>query len=296
MKGFEFIDDHKGQFDIAVMCRALGVSKSGYYEWIKRPPSVRKINDEILTARIAQIHADSRETYGYRRVTNELNDTGGKVDEKHVHRLMADAGIQGLTRRKFHRTTKRDKRQRPAPDLLNRNFTAEAPDQVYVADVTYVTTWAGILFLATVLDVHTRKIVGWHTSSIQDAKLVTTALMMALSRQCPESGVIHHSDQGSTYTSGNFKKACEKSGVRISMGSVADCYDNAMAESFFATIECELLDRSVFENRHQARTAIFDYIERFYNLTRRHSGIGGVSPANFEKAWRNENRDQSAAA
>ena len=194
MKGFEFIDDHKGIFDVAVMCRVLGVSRSGYYEWVKRPPSFREIDDEVLTERITQIHGDSKQTYGYRRIADELNDQGENVGDDRVYRLMKQADIKGLTRRKFHRTTRRDKRERPAPDLLNRDFTANGPDEVCVADVTYVTTWAGILFLAIVLDVYTRKVVGWATSSVQDASLVVKAMKMALARQNPNGTVIHHSD------------------------------------------------------------------------------------------------------
>jgi len=267
------------------MCRCLDVSRSGYYDWLKRPVSYKELDDEVLTEKIRRIHAESRETYGYRRIATELNDEGDEVGEKKTARLMKDAGLAGIKRRKFHRTTKRDKRERPAPDLLNRDFSATRPDEKYVADVTYVTTWAGVLFLAIVLDVFTRKLVGWATSSIQDASLVTKAMQMALSRQKPEGTVIHHSDQGCQYTSSVFKKACEKAGITLSMGSVGDCYDNAMAESFFATLETELLDRSVFENGHQARMAIFDYIERFYNKRRRHSKIGNLAPEEFERRW-----------
>ncbi len=300
MKGFEFIDDHKGIFYIAVMCRVLGVSRNGYYDWVKRPPSFREIDDEVLTEKITQIHKDSKETYGYRGIADELNDNGEGVGEDRVYRLMRNASIKGLKRRKFHTTTKRDKRERPAPDLLNRDFSAEGPDKVYVADVTYVTSWAGVLFLAIVLDVYTRKVVGWATSSVQDASLVVKAMKMALARQKPDGSVIHHSDQGCQYTSRDFEKACDKAGVTISMGSVGDCYDNAMAESFFATLEFELLDRSVFENRHQALSAIFDYIERFYNPKRRHSKVRAngrsTAPNEFDRRWHQHEGRRRAAA
>jgi putative transposase len=269
------------------MCRVLSVSRSGYYGWRERPPSLREIDDEVMTEKIRRIHKDSRETYGYRRITSELVDAHGEqVGKHHVARLMRRAGICGLKRRKFCRTTKRDDRARPAPDLVNRDFTASAPDEKWVCDVTYVPTWAGFLFLAVVIDVFTRRVVGWSVSAFQDTRLVTHALEMALRRRRTVGSVIHHSDQGSTYTSHDFEKACRRAGVQRSMGSVADCFDNAMAESFFATLECELIDRSVFENRQQARRALFDYIERFYNPKRRHSSIGNLSPAAFERRWR----------
>ena len=191
-----------------------------------------------------------------------------------------------MTRRKFCRTTRRDDQARPAPDLLERDFSAPGPDRRWVADITYVPTWAGFLFLAVVLDVFTRKVVGWSMSANQNTELVTRALTMAVARQRPGGVVVHHSDQGCQYTSYDFATACKAAGVERSMGSVGDCYDNAMAESFFATLECELIDRSVFENRNQARMAIFDYIEGFYNTWRRHSSIGNVCPVAFETTYR----------
>jgi putative transposase len=240
-----------------------------------------------VTEKIRLIHDQSRQTYGYRRMTTELVDEHQEqIGEDRVARLMAIAGIQGVTRRKFCRTTRRDKRARPAPDLLNRDFHASRPGEKWVADITYVPTWAGFLFLAVVLDVFTRKIVGWSMSANQNTGLVTNALHMALLRQRPNGVVVHHSDQGCQYTSYDFGRACRAAGVERSMGSVGDCFDNAMAESFFATLECELIDRSVFENRNQARMAIFEYIESFYNTWRRHSSIGNVCPDEFERRWR----------
>jgi len=269
------------------MCTLLGVSKSGYYCWRDRPPSQRDLDDAVLSERICQIHAQSRGTYGYRRIRDELVDEHGEdVGDGRVARLMRFEGLQGVTRRKFCRTTRRDESARPAPDLLERDFSASAPDQRWVADITYVPTWAGFLFLAIVLDVCTRKIVGWSMSATQNSELVTRALKMAVARQRPRGVVVHHSDQGCQYTSYDFARARRAAGVTRSMGSVGDCYDNAMAESFFATLECELLDRSVFENRNQARMAVFDYIEGFYNTWRRHSSIGSVAPVRYEATLR----------
>lgn len=297
MSAFELIDDHQAIFNVATMCRALGVSRSGYYSWRIRPPSLRAIDDEVLTEKIRMIHTKSRQTYGYRRVTAELTDGQGEQIGRHrVARLMRKEAIAGVTRRKFCRTTRRDERARPAPDLLNRDFTASAPGERFVADVTYVPTWEGFLFLATVLDVYTRKIVGWSMAASQTAELVTKALHMALRRSRHRARVVvHHSDQGAQYTSGDFTRACRLVGVDRSMGTVGDCFDNAMAESFFATLECELLDRTVFETRHQARVAIFDFIERFYNPIRRHSSIENCSPEEFERRWRAKTHLRDAA-
>jgi len=272
---------------IATMCRVLGVSKSGYYCWLIRPPSLRAIDDEVMTEKIISIHAQSRKTYGYRRIRDELVDEHKEHVSKHrVARLMRNAGIEGVTRRKFCRTTRRDESARPAPDLLERDFQADAPDRRWVADITYVPTWSGFLFLAIVLDVFSRRVVGWSMSANQNTELVTRALQMAVTRRRPGGVVVHHSDQGCQYTSYDFAKACRSANVERSMGSVGDCFDNAMAESFFATLECELIDRSVFENRNQARMAIFDYIEGFYNSWRRHSSVGSLCPNEFERRWR----------
>ncbi len=293
---FEFIDANQADHPVALMCRVLGVSSSGYYGWRDRPPSARALADEVLTEQIRDVHAFSRQTYGYRRVTAELTDGRGEVVGKHrVARLMRLAGIEGLRRRRFCRTTVRDERGRPAPDLLNRDFTAEAPNQRWVADITYIPTWSGFLFLAVVLDVFSRKVVGWAMSASQRTELVTAALRMAVARRRPDNVVVHHSDQGCQYTSYDFAKACRAVGIERSMGSVGDCFDNAMAESFFATLEWELLNRSVFENRSQARMAIFDYIEAFYNPWRRHSSIGNLSPAEHERRWHANQTSRDAA-
>jgi len=214
------------------MCRLLGVSTSGYYGWRTRPPSARAISDEVLTEKIRLVHDQSRQTYGYRRITSELVDSHDEMVGRHqVARLMRMSHLQGVTRRKFCRTTRRDDRARPAPDLLERDFTAPAPNRRWVADITYVPTWAGFLFLAVVLDICTRKVVGWSMSANQNTELVTRALQMAVSRQRPKGVVVHHSDQGCQYTSYDFAKACRAAGVERSMGSVGDCFDNAMAES-----------------------------------------------------------------
>jgi len=264
------------------MCRLLGVSTSGYYAWLKRPESQRAQRDAELSGKIEAIHARSRGTYGVPRVHAELRAQGERVGRKRVARLMKAQGLVGVSRRKGCRTTSRDESARPAPDLVDRVFTAEAPDRLWVADITYVPTWEGFLYLAVILDVFSRRVVGWAMASHLRTELVLQALNMALWQRQPEE-VVHHSDQGCQYTSLAFSGRCEEAGVRPSMGSVGDCYDNAMAESFFATLECELLDRTTFRSRAEAERAIFEFIEGWYNPHRRHSSLGYQSPINFER-------------
>ena len=265
------------------MCRVLQVSPSGYYAWLDRAPSNRSTDDAVLIERIRAIHTESDATYGMPRVRAELIDQGVKVNGKRVARLMRANAIRGVSRRRgFVVTTQRDQRQRPAPDLVKREFKADGPNQLWVADMTYVPTWAGFIYLAIVLDVWSRRVVGWAIGEQMTAELVLTALNMALQQRRPD-GVIHHSDQGSQYTSIAFGERCKKMGVRPSMGTVGDAYDNAMAESFFATLECELIDRRSWQTKTEARLALFSYIEGWYNPRRRHSALGQTSPANFER-------------
>jgi putative transposase len=266
-----------------MQCRVLGVSRSGYYAWEDRPLSRRVLEDLRLMLRIRTIHAESRGTYGVPRVHAELAAQGIRVGRKRVARLMVAAGLRGVSRRRSCRTTSRDKDARRAPDLVDRNFTAEGPDRLWVADITYVRTWERFLYLAVVVDVWSRKVVGWVTGTTLRTQLVLAALEMAVARRDPED-VIHHSDQGSQYTSIAFGKRCKVYGVRPSMGSVGDAYDNALAESFFASLECELLDRTTFRTLEEARKEIFDWIERWYNVRRRHSSLGYLSPVDFERA------------
>jgi putative transposase len=266
------------------MCRVLEVSPSGYYAWQKRPASKRAQDDTVLLQRIRTIHETSRQSYGVPRVYEELRDDGVAVGRDRVARLMRRAGLQGISRRRFVATTRRDDAARPAPDLVGRRFEAGGPNQLWVADITYVPTWAGFLYLAVVLDVWSRKVVGWKIATHLRTELVLDALQMAIQQRRSRS-VIHHSDQGCQYTSVAFGKRCEQLGVRPSMGSVGDAYDNAMAESFFATLECELLDRTRLETQAEARLAIFEWIEGWYNPARRHSSIGYRSPNEFERRF-----------
>ena len=278
-------------YPVRTMCRVLEVSSSGYYAWRKRRPSKRAQANAALLEAIREIHDDSDGTYGALRVHAELCEQGAEVPQaslNRVARVMRAAEIQGVSPRKWACTTLRGKDARPAPDLVDRAFTATGPDQLWVADITYVSTWSGFLFLAIVLDVWSRRIVGWAMATHLRTELVLEALDMALRQRRPQ-GVIHHSDQGCQYTSLAFGRRCELMGVRPSMGSVGDAYDNAMAESFFGTLECELLDRRSFRTPVHARLELFRYIEGWYNPRRRHSALGYLSPSNFEaKNWPEE--------
>jgi putative transposase len=269
------------------MCRVLAVSASGYYAWRQRPPSARARADAALTARIRTIHQYSRETYGAPRIHRELRAAAIRVGRKRVARLMNAAGLVGVSRRKWMVTTVRDQNAGPAPDLIERNFVVLAPNCLWVADITYIPTWAGFLYLAVVLDTFSRRIVGWAVATHLRTELVLEALNTAIGQRRP-AAVIHHSDHGSQYTSIAFGQRCREAGVRPSMGSVGDCFDNAMCESLFATLECELLDRCRFKTQIEARMAIFEFIEGWYNPHRRHSAIDYLSPIDYERTYRQE--------
>lgn len=273
---------NQADFPVRAMCRALGLSPSGYYAWLKRKPSRREVADRELLAEIQEIHKFSRRTYGRPRIHAELRARGRAVGSKRVGRLMRREGLIGTSRRRKWRTTIRDTRARPAPDLVERDFTAEGPDQLWVADITYIPTASGFLYLTVVLDAWSRRVVGWAMESHLRTGLVLKALDMAVGQRRPET-VIHHSDQGTQYTSIAFGKRCKEAGVRPSMGSVGDCYDNALCESFFATLECELLENERFRNHADGRMKIFDFIEGWYNPHRRHSGLDYMAPIQFER-------------
>ena len=274
---------HQAIWPVATQCRVLEVSISGFYAWCNRTPSVRTLADDELAGIILGIYALSDDTYGRPRIHAELRKHRFFVSRKRVRRLMHEYGLVGAHRRRgFVVTTQCDRAARPAPDLVNRNFTANAPDKLYVADITYVPTWSGFLYLAVVLDVFSRRVVGWSMATHLRKELVIAALNMAIGRRRPR-GVVHHSDQGTQYTSIALGLRCKEAGIRLSMGSVGDCYDNAMCESFFATLECELLERRSFRTQREARLAIFEWIEGWYNPQRLHSALGYRSPREFER-------------
>ena len=276
------MSEHRATYPVATMCRVLGVSRSGYYAWRKRPPLERAKADAELLEKIEAIHERSHGTYGSPRIHAEFRAQGIRVGRKRVARLMREAGLRGVSRRRSVRTTVRSEDARPAPDLIERDFSVTAPDELWVADITYVPTWAGFLYLAVVIDAYSRRVVGWSMKSHLRTDLVLEALNMALWQRRPEE-VIHHSDQGTQYTSIAFGLRCREAGVRPSMGSVGDAYDNALCESFFASLECALLERRSLRTRAEAKMAVFEYIEGFYNPHRRHSAIDYHSPISYER-------------
>ena len=284
MSRFRFIAAEKAHHSVARLCQALHVSRSGFYAWLGRQPSARARADAALTEQIAAIHHESRGTYGAPRVHAELADAHGiRCGRKRVARLMRAAGLAGVSRRRTVRTTRRDDGGEVSTDLVHRSFTASTPNRLWVADITYLPTWQGFLYLAVVLDAFSRRVVGWAMADHLRTELVADALDMALWNRRPPAGVIHHSDHGCQYTSLAFGSRCRRAGITLSMGSVGDCYDNAMAESFFASLECELIDRSRWRTHTEARMAVFDYIEGFYNPPRRHSALAYLSPAEYER-------------
>jgi len=269
---------------VGTMCRLLQVSRSGYYAWLERPMCARARQDLALTGKIEAIHRGSNGVYGSPMIHAELaDDYQIHVGRKRVARLMRCAGLRGATLRKYVVTTLRDPKVERAVDLVDRKFFTDAPDRLWVADITYIPTWSGFLYLSMVLDVYSRRIVGWAMETHLRTELILAALNMAVTQRRPRA-VIHHSDQGCQYTSYAFGKRCQEAGVMPSMGSVGDAYDNAMAESFFATLERELLDRRRFRSQAEAKMAVFEWIEGWYNTRRRHSSLGYRSPVNYERA------------
>jgi putative transposase len=285
---FELIDAEKANHPISLLCRVLTASRSGYYAWKDRPLSKRAREDASLTEKIKEIHNRSRQIYGYPRVHAELRALGVRCGRKRVARLMRKAGIQGCRRGRKRHTTRRDKHAVPAPDLVGRNFAAASPNRLWTADITYVRTQEGFVYLSFILDVYSRRVVGWSMSNNLRTELVVAALEMALWRRQPAAGLIHHTDRGAQYTALSFGKRLEEAGIVPSMGRAGSALDNAISESFVASLKTELLHRHRFPSREVARTANFDYIEGFYNRVRRHSSLGYLSPSDYERATMEE--------
>ena len=282
---YRFIAAEKVNHAVALLCRVLRVSRSGFYAWLDREPSARRVADDDLAREVARIHADSRGTYGAPRIHADLKEAGTRVSRRRVARLMRELGIEGVSRRRRRRTTIPDQSRPPAPDLIGRDFRATGPDQKWFADLTYVPTWEGYLYLAVVMDAWSRRIVGWAMRDDMRAELVVDALGMAVTMRRPaaEGGLIHHSDRGGQYASLLVGRTLAESGIAPSMGARGSALDNAACESVMSTIKCELVNRMSFRSREQARMACFDYIEAFYNPRRRHSALGYLAPAEFER-------------
>lgn len=279
---YRCIDRRRNRYPVRMMCRVLGVSRSGYYGWRSRPESERAKTDRELTRVIRRVHAESKGTYGSPRITAELRDEGYRHGHNKVARLMRAAGLRGCPKRRFKVTTQRDPSHPVAENLLKQDFTAEAANRRWASDITYLRTRRGWLHLAVVMDLYSRRIVGWSMSRRMSRHLVIDALTMALDQRCPQGDLIHHSDQGSQYTSDDFRDLLEEQGIRCSMSSRGNCYDNAVVESFFGILKRERANQ-VYLTPDDARADMFDYIECFYNRKRRHGYLGNISPSAFEE-------------
>ena len=279
---FAFIEAERARWPVEILCNVLGVSRSGYYAWKTRPTCESTRVDAKLTVEIAATHKGSRGTYGSPRVHRELRARGVRVGKKRVERLMREHGIAAKRKRRFRRTTDSKHPHPIAPNLLERRFDVELPNKAWVIDVTYIWTLEGWLYLAAILDLCSRRVVGWATGETNDRHLALEALRRALGSRKPASGLLHHSDRGSTYASDDYRAGLARHGLVASMSRKGDCWDNAVAESFFATIKGELIDHENYPTRTAATASVGDYIDNFYNPVRRHSTNDYVSPIEFE--------------
>jgi transposase InsO family protein len=280
---FRFIEDRRVDYPVSVLCDVLDVSRAGYYAWRSRPESARSAENRELLEDIQQIHRDHRGRYGSPRVHVELNTQARSVSRGRVERLMRRHGIRAIMARPRRMRTTDSRHDHPiAPNLLDRNFVASAPNRTWLADITYIDTDQGWLYLAAVMDLYSRKIVGWAMQDHMRTELPLAALRMAISMQQPGAGLIHHTDRGVQYASADYRNLARSAGFRASMSRKADCYDNAPMESFFHTLKTELVHHQHYATREQAKRDIFAYIEGYYNRTRRHSAIGYISPIEME--------------
>jgi transposase InsO family protein len=279
---YQFIEEHKREFPIVVMCGVLAVSESGFYAWHKRPTCQRKREDAHLKQEIRQVFEEHLERYGAPRIYRDLHDEGIKCSRKRVARLMREEEIAAKRKRSRVITTKRDKTHPVAPNILNREFTVSVPNKKWVTDITYIPTKQGWLYLAVMLDLYSRMVVGWSMSGNCDEKLVEHALEQALARRRPDTGLLHHSDRGSQYTSCTYQAYLKTYGIQSSMLRKGNCWDNAVMESFFGTLKDECVRETPYASHDEARLDLFTYIEVYYNRVRRHSTLGYVSPIQYE--------------
>jgi len=280
---YQFIEQNKQEFPVVVMCRVLEVSESGYYAWRKRSLCLRQREDAQLKQKIRQIFVAHQGRYGSPRIVRELRDEGITCSRKRIAKLMRQENLSARRKRRRVVTTKRDKTHPVAPNLLNREFTASAPNKKWVTDMTYIPTAQGWLYLAVILDLYSRMVVGWSMSSNCDGELVERALHQALARRRPKAGLMHHSDRGSQYTSHAYQSCLEQSEILASMSRKGNCWDNAAMESFFGTLKDECVGSTVYSSHDEARLELFTYMEIYYNRVRRHSTLGYVSPFNYEQ-------------
>lgn len=280
---FAFIEEHRKHFPVDRLCRMLNVTSRGFRAWHSRPVSQRQRDDMVLLAHIREQHHLSLGSYGRPRMTQELKEAGLTVGHRRVGRLMRDNGIHVIRTRKYKVTTDSNHRVNIAPNLLDRNFTAVQPNQKWAGDISYIWTKEGWLYLAVMMDLHSRRIVGWAVSNRLKKDLALQALNRAVALRSPPPGLIHHTDRGSQYCSHDYQKRLRQLGFRTSMSGKGNCYDNAVVETFFKTLKAELIWRNKWQTRDEVTKALFKYINGFYNTRRRHSTIGGISPADFER-------------
>ena len=281
---FRFVQEYRGTFRVGKMCEVLKVSRSGFYAWLKRQPSQREVANKKLTTRIREVHASTRGIYGAPRVYQELRDAGERCGRHRVARIMRKEGLAGRCKRRFRWAQTRRSERPAAPDLLKRAFTAQAPNQIWVGDITMIRTSEGSLHLAVLLDLFSRKVVGWATAQHARYQLAAEALQMALVQRRPRPGLVHHSDRGPQYTAFEYQSYLKEQAITCSMSRPGNCLDNAVAESFFHTLKTEWVYHYRYATRAEARTSIFEYIETFYNRTRRHSTLDYQSPEQYERS------------
>jgi putative transposase len=282
---YQFIEQYKQEFPVAVMCRVLDVSESGYYAWRKRPQSQHTREDARLTTQIQDLFVARRGVYGSPRIHADLKALGWRTSRKRVARLMQENGMDARRKPFPPITTRSNPKHAVAPNLLQQDFTAERPNEKWTGDITSIPTAQGWLYLAVILDVFSRRVIGWAMSARCDELLVETALRMALARRRPEAGLLHHTDRGSQYTSRAYQQVFEQVEIKVSMSGKGNCYDNAVTESFFGTVKDECVHRTLYHSHDEARQSLFEYLEVFYNRQRRHSSLGYLSPAVFEQQW-----------
>jgi len=282
---FELIEENREQFPVKRMCQVLGVSTSGYYAWRDRPPSAREMANQALAKKIRQVYQRSYRTYGSPRVYRELKAVGVACSENRVACLMRKLGLKARQTKRYRSTTKRNKAHRAAPNLLQRDFVAQRPNQKWLTDISYIPTAEGWLYLAAVLDLYSRQIVGWAMAGQMTEALTQAALRMALERRRPQAGLLHHSDQGSQYTAQDYQAILARYQIQVSMNGVGTWYDNAPMESFFGTLKSEWVHHYRYQTRGEARSSIFFYIETFYNRCRLHSSLDYLSPEAYEQLY-----------
>lgn len=282
---FDFIHAEKASFPITVLCRLLGVTRQGYYASLRREPSLRAVKEKLLHVRVRALHAESDGTYGSPRLRRALRNEGVHVSKRRIERVLRDLDLQGVSRRRYRVTTAANLSHLAAPNTLDRDFTASRPNQRWVTDITYVWTGEGWCYVAVIIDLFSRAVVGWALDSQLSTRLPLAALHNAIQSRRPGPGLLHHSDRGCQYTSREYRDALDALGVEVSMSRIGNCWDNAVAESFFATLKAELVYRSSWTTRDELRVALFRYLEVFYNRRRLHSSIGYQTPAAFEMLY-----------